>query len=1066
MILKWIWRTILALLIIIILFFGFLLTPYGLKFTAYMAQKFAPGKLNYENVSGSILNNITITKFDYRHNKQHIHTDNLQFTWSPTALIHKHLEIKKLTADGIDLTLPLHQKTNDKAKHDWSLSDIKPFQPKQLKLPISITINHAHITNIRYRKDVNKVALFIKAVDVNGTIENHHINLTAHAEIIQPQHMFVDLTAAGKIQDYKIDIHAKNTHYDFTLHGTGNKNSAVITIPESKLFDGSIKSKLALTWYPKIAWDIKLNAQKLNLQLLNRTFPASTTIALNTKGSLEKNNPVFDLTTNIHADSAMINANMHHHKQWNGKWSINIPHLRKLYDDASGSLISNGTVHGATQKLITKGSLSGDSINIGNISFTAIHSKWNLMLGHDTISTASIKSGTISYKGRDIASINLGFNGDLAKHNVNLNLNIGKHQIISLVHAHFKGENWTGKVTKFISRHNAFGNWTLKNPAIFAASKTHILLKPLCLNANTGAYLCTHADWQKGKTWNFGLHTKNVSFTKLEKKALIQTRFTSKLSINSEASGTAQGINQGKLNIQLTPGYLIYVLKGQVITTPIRPSNITVNIGKNGLVGDTNLMLAIKDHLKAQVNIPEFTDHSIPMNKKKLSGNIQMLMHDFRFVTLIESMLKLSVGKLSGSFHLFGTLGKPKFTGDATLHLPSFAYTTAMIHAQDLTAHVKANNSKLTFNLTGYAHNKAPIYLKGKTDLTEPNAVTKFMVTTKNAELIKNNQLDVFANATMNFLITHTKLSIHGDILVPKANLAPINFSSTLTIPKKQLILIGLPKSQVQKSKHATDVKLNIKLGKNVVLAAYGLRANLAGGIVLTITPDESIMANGQVRILDGTFQAYGQYLSLSKDSAISFIQSPVSNPFIDARAYKLINTTVGNFGQQAGSDMITAGVHIHGTIKNMQFSLYSQPSGISQADILSYLVLGYANGSASAANLSVLLDAANDLIDSGGGLNTPIGLTDRIKQGLGIDELGIRNETELDVLGNPVDQQSSFVIGDKISRNIYIQYSRGMLVPDNTLQVQYRLNKNWLLQTNAGSSGEGADVLYTISKD
>ena len=140
----------------------------------------------------------------------------------------------------------------------------------------------------------------------------------------------------------------------------------------------------------------------------------------------------------------------------------------------------------------------------------------------------------------------------------------------------------------------------------------------------------------------------------------------------------------------------------------------------------------------------------------------------------------------------------------------------------------------------------------------------------------------------------------------------------------------------------------------------------------------------------------------------------------------------------------------------------------IPQADILSYLVLGYGSSNASPASLSVLIDAANAMVDSSGGLKQEVGLTDRIKHGLGIEELGVRNETVLDAIGNPVDTQSSFVVGERLSPKIYVEYSRGMLMSNNVFRVNYKINKHWSLQTSTGTgdSGTGADILYTISTD
>ena len=89
-----------------------------------------------------------------------------------------------------------------------------------------------------------------------------------------------------------------------------------------------------------------------------------------------------------------------------------------------------------------------------------------------------------------------------------------------------------------------------------------------------------------------------------------------------------------------------------------------------------------------------------------------------------------------------------------------------------------------------------------------------------------------------------------------------------------------------------------------------------------------------------------------------------------------------------------------------------------------------------------------------------------QIESGLGLSELGVESEATLDALGNPLDNQSSFVVGKHLTRKLYARYSFGLLDTVNVFELRYLFDHTWSVQTDASALGEGADVLYTIQRD
>ena len=128
-------------------------------------------------------------------------------------------------------------------------------------------------------------------------------------------------------------------------------------------------------------------------------------------------------------------------------------------------------------------------------------------------------------------------------------------------------------------------------------------------------------------------------------------------------------------------------------------------------------------------------------------------------------------------------------------------------------------------------------------------------------------------------------------------------------------------------------------------------------------------------------------------------------------------------------------------------------------------------NNNLNATNhLSLLSRAANALKGSQGIAKNGLDFINQIKQGLGFSELGVVTEKTVDAVGNPVDQQTSFVVGRHLSKHIYLRYSQALegfsLTGNNEITIRYLLNHHWALQAMNSTLGTGIDILYTIEKN
>ncbi len=123
----------------------------------------------------------------------------------------------------------------------------------------------------------------------------------------------------------------------------------------------------------------------------------------------------------------------------------------------------------------------------------------------------------------------------------------------------------------------------------------------------------------------------------------------------------------------------------------------------------------------------------------------------------------------------------------------------------------------------------------------------------------------------------------------------------------------------------------------------------------------------------------------------------------------------------------------------------------MSEADALSYLVIGRPLSEATAGEGGELSDAAVRL-----GLRQAARITQQIGQSLGLDELTI--------IGDGGDA-TALVAGKQFNDRLYARYAYGVFSRLGMIMIRYRLTKRLSLEAGAGET-QSIDVLYSIEKE
>ncbi len=247
-------------------------------------------------------------------------------------------------------------------------------------------------------------------------------------------------------------------------------------------------------------------------------------------------------------------------------------------------------------------------------------------------------------------------------------------------------------------------------------------------------------------------------------------------------------------------------------------------------------------------------------------------------------------------------------------------------------------------------------------------------------------------------------------------------------------------------------------LGERFFFSGAGLESRLEGQIHVVARGRDLPKASGTIQTVGGKFDAYGQKLDIER-GLINFQGLP-DNPQLNVRALRK-------------GLSVAAGVEVTGTAKRPLVRLISDPE-VSDTEKLSWLVLGRDSSELGSGDAGLLLAAAGSILGGNSG-----GVVQRLKQGFGVDELGVRSgqlNTYADrsatsrvaavpaSSGSDTTASSQIVsVGKRLSSNMVLSYEQALGKTESLVKLTVSLSRRLSLVGRAGSDN-ALDFFYTWS--
>lgn len=253
---------------------------------------------------------------------------------------------------------------------------------------------------------------------------------------------------------------------------------------------------------------------------------------------------------------------------------------------------------------------------------------------------------------------------------------------------------------------------------------------------------------------------------------------------------------------------------------------------------------------------------------------------------------------------------------------------------------------------------------------------------------------------------------------------------------------------------------IDLNFGNKFKVEASGLKGRMAGSLRVEAGAESIPIAQGELRLIDASFQAYGQRLKLERSRI--YFQGLLSRPQLELLAIR--------------DDLpLRVGVRVHGSLPQPQLRLIAEPD-LPDLEKLSWLVLGHGSGQAGPSDAVRLLEALGD----GLGLKQT-GLREGIKERFALDELrltqqggsvasgiassGLVNRSRILESGssNLGSGDSLLRVGKQLSEASLLTYEQMLGRTEGALRLSYRLSERILLVARLGLEQGISIFIYNV---
>ncbi len=700
------------------------------------------------------------------------------------------------------------------------------------------------------------------------------------------------------------------------------------------------------------------------------------------------------------------------------------PDLSDIYPSALGKLSFKAGISGTRQAPQVHAQLDGSRLLVGDVSVE------DLRIAFDSkdIFSSDLNAGLLASGLRlgpvRFENVRGKLRGLMEKHLIKLRA-WGEEidAALNMQGSLKRNLSYLGVVESLYIKPNGKSSFKLSRPAKFAIRKETAFLSTLCLvEPAQKAKLCTR--YQKDREYeSIYLHGKNLPLSPISALAAFNVGVSGHLDLQVDLRGVKGGV-QGTAYVGTQDAR--FFPKGKKQGYPFTLS-AQAQISQHGISGKLNGQILKKVSLFGDFSLPQRGPDSAGLGKNPLKIDMKLMADDLSLLHDMVPGLFVYNGRALAQFMVTGTLDSPLFYGKARFLDIKMEYPEYGIKILSKESVINVERDRLC--LRGELDSpKGVLRIKGSGKIAPPQVSMSIDIKGKEYHTVSLPHLQLITSPDLKVELKNGKLCISGTLDVPSASIEQVEIPESAILPSSDIKVIGEGAARKSKTAIDTRIDLDLLLGDDVKVNAYGLKGRIAGRLKLFSESDGRLTAKGILFIREGRYRALDVDLEIKK-GRLNYFLDPIDNPGIEVEAVRRVE------------EDLLVGFRISGTLKRPVVELFSDPP-LPESEIVRYL-LGGKKGR-GVARTDIIAGGANLIIS-------------RLRQKLGLLD-------ELQVETGQASDDISLVVGTYLRPDLYLKFINDFDDKVTRLILRYDYSRHIEIETETGES-PSAEIFFKIER-
>ncbi|MFW7524616.1 translocation/assembly module TamB domain-containing protein [Vibrio ostreicida] len=880
--------------------------------------------------------------------------------------------------------------------------------------------------------------------------------------------------AQGSLEGYTLQLEStlqgsNVPEIAMVLNGRGDLGQLVIDVQSIKTLGGEIRGSVMADWTSSVSWNGELSLDEIQpgqyWQQVDGTISGELKTEgsateqggwevsvpkldingmlggypLNVEGTLTASDLTGDGAAKINTPELVVSHGPNHvtakgeiAQSLTMQIAVNVPDLSKTVPQLQGKVTGDINLSGPPDTPMIALNLDGQSLKWQqdlSVASLLVEGKLSPL----PLPSGKLKVQVVNAKYQDYLLDKLELNFDGAQQH-KLTLDMSSNIVSAELALQGTLEDkpaltWKGGIDR-MSLTSKQGTWRLNQPTQLAVNidSQQLFVAAHCW-LQSGASVCLEQDANIGKSGQVQVSVSQVDVAQL-KMFLPQTlELKGRLNIETTAKWSPDSAPDISAIIDMDKGTI-----KQLSPNPLQLSwdalKLNASLNKNELNAKWLFNVTDNGDVSGHLHIAD-----ILVSDKIIDANVSLSRFNLDFLAPAIGDYSQLKSNISTDLTVVGPMTQPKVKGDITVE--------DMVVKGEMTP-IEIDSGRLMLKFTGYdatlngdiGTSDGKLELAGMADWNDMNHW--------------HSKLRVFAEQLMIDVPPMIKLKVIPDMTIV-ASPKQANIDGKISLPWGRIVVEALPPSAISVSKDqvllnrqlkpevakkpfplSIETNINIDIGDDVKLSAFGLESGLSGNLNVA-QRDQGPFVTGEVNLIDGSYRSFGQDLMIKQGKVL--MNGPVDQPYVQITAVRNPDNT---------KDDVTAGVRVTGPADEPEVTLFSDPA-MPQANALSYLLRGQNIDGESGGNTMTATLIGLSLAKSGR-------VVGEIGEAFGVQDF------QVDTAGSGDDSQVT--VSGYVLPGLQVKYGVGIFDSVGEFTVRYRLMQDLYVEAVSGLDS-AVDLLY-----